>query len=419
MKIRTTVEALNQAFEVAGIVKPKLRESGESAFLVANHSGRVFVHSYDGQRYVRTELKIETLEGEGAFAFPHDKVKSLNFVEGWIDIESGQDDKRHWVKYTTEGGAKVDLSTYDHNNFNTLVRKLDDAKEERLFSSALLLNAFRSVVGYAPPAIDKEHDHYNTIQLFDQSKPEWANGDGVMFAADGTRAAYLSCSALKGRGLGVRTEHLSHLTSFLSKFGPKIKVKFGEDCNFLVEVTPNEDGTYTEGSVIGWANTAKNHSHYKYYGTNEDGAVLMVPRALIVKSLKHMRSVLASEQAKVRLTVKDDILRLESASGGDSLSSAPVGVMFLNRDDQSPSTQEFGFNVNVDHILDLFEPVRGHEVEFRVAFVAATAASKARKEGAYFRTIEKYYLDDAGEVTITPEGAYECQVTRFTPSMKG
>lgn len=412
MKIRTTVEALIKAFEIAGIVSPKIRASTESAFLVARHGDKVFVHSYDGQRYVRTELAVESIEDEGGFAFPVDKVKSLNFVEGWIELESGHDEKRHWLKYVTEGGAKVDFSTYDHNNYNTLVKKFDETTSESTYSSAILLTAIRAVTGYSPKEADKTDEHYNTLQLFDASRPEWIKGDGVMQASDGTRVAFFSCEALKGKGLKVHTNHLGQLQSFLTKAGQTVKAKFGPDYNFLVNL--NDDGS--EGAVIGWASTAKEYSHYKYYGTSEDHVVLMVPKDLIIKSLKHMQAVLSEDNAKIRLSCKGGSLHFEAVEGSDTLTSVPVGVSFLTRDDKTPSLEEFGYNVGVDHFLDLFTNTRGHEVELRVAIVPKTAS---RKEAAFFRTIENFRLDAAGEIVISPEDSYECQVTRFMPSKTG
>src|SRR6202012_1180373 len=84
VKITTTVEALTSPLEIANIVKPKLKGSSDSAFLIASHGGKLFIHSHDGIRSTTTELKFDSLEGEGGFAFPSDKIGSLKFVEGWI-----------------------------------------------------------------------------------------------------------------------------------------------------------------------------------------------------------------------------------------------------------------------------------------------------------------------------------------------
>jgi len=416
MKIRTTVENLNQAFEIAGIVTPKLKNNSDAAFLIANHGGKLYVHSHDGIRATRTELKFDSLEGEGAFAFPNDKVGSLKYVDGWIELESGHDDKRHWVKYTTEGGAKVDIASYDPDAYATLVRNLSETTEERLYLTAILRDAFKTVFGFTPRGTDKDKapDFYSTLQIFDASKPEWLSGDGVMLGADGTRAAFFSCEALKGKGLGVHTDHLSYLTDFLAKCGPTVKVKFGEAMNFLIELIPEEDGTFTEGAVIGWVSHVTTHAKYKYYATSEDHAVLMVPRDMMVKSLSHIRSLLSGNQPKIRLILKDGFLNFKSNDGGNSLTSAPVGVDLLALDDKSPSVAGFECNADADRLVDLFSSAKGHEVEFRIALVAE---SKHHKSGAFFRTFDRFRLNTEGAVVISPEDSYECLVTRFTPSV--
>jgi len=417
MKIKTTVEALSKALEIANIVKPKLRGSADTAFLIATNGGKVYVHSHDGVRYIRSELAVESIEGEGGFTFPSDKIGSLKYVAGWIELESGQDEKRHWLKYTTEGGAKVDLSTYDPTNFTTLVRKFSEATEERTFHTAILRDALKSIAAFTPSEAVKTDEHLNTLQIFDTSRPEWEKGDGIMFGADGTRAAYYSCEALKGKGLGVHIENLNYLNNFLGKCGSEVKVRFGEGSNFLIELIPDENGALTEGAVIGWASHVKEHSRFQYYATSQDKSVLMVSKELILKSLKHMRAVLSTDQDKIRLIYKDGFLHFKAIDGSDDITSAPVGVDSLKLEDGSDSIPSFEFNVNVDHFISLFESAKGYAVELRTALVPA---SKTRpKEAAFFRTFDRFNLNADGEVVISPEGSYECLVTRFMPSKQG
>jgi hypothetical protein len=416
MKFRASIDDLNAAVDVVSTVKP-LNQNRESAYLLTYHGGVCHLHSQDGARYCRVELPVYDMEGEGGLTFPSGKIGSLKYLEGWIQIESEEKDDRCWVKYNTEGGSSATLATYNPEQFNTLSKRLDEAMEEKIYPTLLLREGFNATSEYAAQP-EGEPSAHHIIQIFDSSKEEWAKGDGVMFAADGVRAAYFACDALKGKGLGLHVSHLTHFLSFLGKCGDTVKVKTGESYTFLVDQVPVDGGGFTDGAVFGWTHKTKQPGAYKYYGTNEDKAVILVPKDMALKSLTHIRKTLDSKHSKIRVTYKDNSLQFQAAVDGDLVSSVPVGVKALLQDDGTPSIAEFAYNVSVDSFLELFRNVRSNEVELRVVLVPA---AKNRKEAGFFRTIDRYRLGVDGKVRIpteeTKEGSYECQVTRFTPSM--
>jgi len=417
MKFRASLDDLNNALDVVSTVKP-LNTSNESAFLISFFGGKCYVHSQDGSRYCRVELPVYDLEGEGGMVLPASKVASLKYLEGWIQLESVNTEDRYSIKYQTEGGSTATLTTLNPDHFNTLSKQLESATDEKIYPAALLKEGLGATSEYASvPEGQGEGTHQNVVQIFDASKEEWIKGDGVMFAADGVRAAYFSCEALKGKGLSLHLNNLPAFLSFLNKCGETIKVKKGESYSFLVDQVPSESGGFEDGAVFGWTHNTKQHGQFKYYGTNEDKIVLRVPKEMTLKSLTHIRKSLDSKHDKIRVTLKNESLLFQVSVDGDVISSVPVGVKALTQDDGTPSVAEFAYNVNVNSFLELFKGVRSNEVELRVVLVPA---AKGRKEAGFFRTIDRYRLNSEGKIVIPAEDSkettFECQVTRFTPS---
>lgn len=425
MQFKLQAKALNEALGVVGIVAPRsVTPQGGAGYLFVVAGQTCRIYSRDALHQVRVDVDLDEVDGEGAFVYPAEKVAAMTYLDGWIQFEAGHDEAndRYWVRYETEGGFKADDASFNPQIVMQLLdSQLGEAKTEHVFPAAVLREAIDLAKGYlAKPNDGRVEDNYKTMQLFDTTKPEWAEGDGTLFAADGVRACYVSCSVFKGKGLSIHGQHLSFLSSFLSKCEGDLTIKLGDTSTFAVN---------SKGQVLGWTHHVKQHGKYAYYPREMEGYVLKAPKELLTKALGYLRSRLDSKRDKIRIsyTAGDTSLRFhasEAAGRGDAL---PVGVVPVEeevktKDGKDASAgkkgreEDFAINANVNHLLALIEPVKGHEVDLRVVMVPPANGRKAR---ALFRTIEKFWLSENGKLLIAPEDgqmAHECEVTRFMPS---
>ncbi len=413
MKIRLNLSDLNAALDRASTVKPSNGNS-QSAYLFTVSDGRCYIHSQDAEDYVRTEVPIlETIDGEGAFVYPADRTDALKYLDGWIEIESGEDDGRFFLKYKTEGGATANRSTFDPRLFNSLEASLAEAATEYTFPTVLLREGISATSRYLADQEDSSMP-FKTIQIFDKSNPEWEKGDGTMFAADGQRSCYFMSPALAGKGIAVHEKHVPHLTAFLAKCQKTVKVKVGKSMTFVIDQLTDEDGMTREGSVFGWIHHARLHPKYKYYPPKFDKFILLVSKNLILKTLRQVRSELkGTGKEKVRVFYANDSLKFVGSVNKETIESIPVGVKTLPLEDAGTSGPDFAANANINFLIDLFEMAKSNDVELRVAFL--------ENKKALFRTVEKFHLNDAGKIVIAPEESketsYECMVTYFSTSM--
>jgi len=427
MKIRLNISDLNDALGRASTVKPAISQGGGttlSAYLFTVSDGRLYIHSQDALDYVRTEVPtLEIINAEGSFVYPTDRTDALKYLDGWIEIESGEEDDRHFLKYKTEGGATANRTVFDPQKFNSLEAMLAEAATEHTFPTILLREGLAVTSRYIADQDDRssssgEEMPFQTIQIFDKSNAEWEKGDGTMFAADGQRSCYFSSPALCGKGLAIHGKHVAHLTTFLASCGKTVKVKIGQTMTFVVDqVADAADGSVRDGAVFGWRHYAKVHPRYKYYPPKLDKFVLGVTKHVILKTLRQIRSeIKGSGKEKVRVIYSKPYLKfVASVNNKELIESIPVGVDVRPLEDKSESAAEFSSNANINYLIDLFETAKDNNVELRVTFMGDQGAKKA-----LFRTVEKFAINDAGKVVAEPsakEPAYECMVTYFSTSM--
>lgn len=416
MKIRLNVEELNAALDTVGTVKPS-NNASESAFLFSVADGKCYVHSQDAQGYARAEVAIESVEDPGSFLYPADRVESLKYLKGWIDLESGQDGDRFWVKYRTAGGATANRSTYDPRNHNSFEKALSEQGAEHIFPTALLKEGLSITSPYLSSDADQDQP-YQTLQLFDSSDPGWAKGDGTMYGADGYRSCYFYSETLKGKGIHIHQKHVARIQSFLGKCQKTVKVKVSDTMTFIIDQVQTSEGV-RDGAVFGWTQHTKKHPSYKYYPAKHDKFILRMPKEFAVKALRQIRAELKdTKRDKIRViyNAQDRSIKFLGSLGKEVAETEPVGVEAQPLDDGTNSGSEFAANVNVHSFLGIFEACRSHSVDLRVAFLDPEKGQKA-----LLRTIETYLLSDAGKVVIsaadTKEATYECKVTHFTPSI--
>jgi hypothetical protein len=389
---------------------------GGSGYLFVVKGDQCFIHSRDALRRVRAEVAITDADGDGYFIYPADRIACMKYVDGWVAFEAGHDEgeDRYWVRYETEGGAKQERSSYDPRLMQALDEELEKTGEEHTFPAALLREGISVTKSYLAKAADSRvDDHFKTLQLFDKSKKEWESGDGHLFAADNIRACYFYCEAFCGKGLAIHGQHLPALATFLSKCEGDVTIKLGEGVTFVIDA---------KGRALGWSHHVKQHGKFSYYSYKMDKFLLRTPKDLLVKTLRYVRTELDSRRDKIRIQYEheDKSLRFQASEASGKTSSAPVGIEPVKDDHGSGGdgdSKDFAANANINYLLDLVEPMKGHQVDLRAAVVPA---AQGRREMVLFRTTEEFWLSASGKVLISKddskEEAYLCRVTRFMPS---
>lgn len=415
MKIKFKLDDLVDALSFASTVKPSNKENA-SAYLFTVSDGRCYIHSQDAQ-YIRTEvpvLEVDGTEEGGSFTYPADRVDALKYKKGWIEIESGKDasSERYWIRYKTENGSKSDFATFNPRLFNTMEKALSEAATEYTCPTILLREGLTLTSKYMAKEATDSNSPLMTVQIFDKSEPDWEQGDGTMFAADGYRACFFYSPALEGKGLAVQAKHVPHLNAFLGKCEDTVKIKVGAVMTFIIDQVPGEDGTVRDGTVFGWTHHSKKHPKYKYYPSSYDKFRLLVPKQMVLDALLALRAE-RKDRSKVRVTYQDQSLSFVISVNKEISQSPLVGVDPLNIDGDVPSGPEFAVNYDVNYLIDLFESSRDHNVELRMAPIN-------KKFG--FRTISKFWMGNSGKTYTNPadakETCYECLVTHFATSME-
>jgi len=419
MKFRMQAQDLAKALTVVDTVPPGKNVPG---YLFVVKGDKCRINSRGGVQCIRTEVPIMDPDGDGFFIYPADKISGLKYVDGWVQIEAGHDEKddRYWIRYETEGGAASELGGRDPNLLKSLDEDLEMAGVEHTFPAALLREGIQAAKEYLASADSKnrlshELDHFKTLQLFDKSRPEWEKGNGCLFAADNIRSCTFQCQTFADRGLAIHGQNVSAILTFLGKCSGDVTVKVGETMDFLIDPA---------GHVLGWAHHVKQHGQFKYYPDKLDRFALMAPKEPLVKALRHVQTELSEGQDKINVQYDHEkrTLRFQASGDRSRTRSVPVPVDIVTNADTGlgadGSGTSFSSNVNIKYLLDLVEPVRGHQVEIRGAVV------KAKKEGQrdfmLFRTVEEFWLSNSGKLLISPQdakdGAHQCRVTRFMPS---
>lgn len=419
MKIRLSVAALNEALDVVSIVPPQARTpDGGAGFLFVLRGDRCSIYSRDQTHQARVNVPFDAdgSDAEGSFIFPADKVSALKYLDGWIQIETGKTDDRDWVKYETEGKAEQELSTIDPRLMQSIDAALERTTEVGDYPSAILREAISTARPFIAKPNSQAEDHCKVLQLFDASRDTWKKGDGHFFAADGTRACYFFCEALKGKGITIHGQHLPYLTSFLARSPGDVTVRQGDGVTYVVN---------SKGQVLGWAHAVKQHEKFSYYALKNDQFILKMPKDLVLKALRYVRAGLDSKKDKIRVQYSHEeaaIRFLASESTGKTV-SMPVGVKPVEEENGGGSkstSQGFAVNASLNQMIELFDSMKTNEADLRVTIVPPTP--ERPKESALFRTIDTFWIDGTGKQLIAPEDAgpegkaYQCQVTRFMPS---
>lgn len=423
MKFQTQISDLVEALALASVVKPvALNASVPACYLLVPKGDVCFIYSEDQHQKSRVSFPIRNLEedetGDSSFALPVESTSGFKYLDGELTVEHSKEGDTFMVKWSDETGAEVSRPTFDPYNFQALDQDFESASDGPTFSTTMLreaLSAARSWV--ADPKASGVAENFKSVQIFDDSKPEWESGNGVLFAANGYRAMYFYCEDFLGKGLGLHGLRIPLLTSFLSKSEGNVTLKRGTSSTYFVN---------SQGQVVGWSDVVTETSKFAYGSLAKDTHVIRVPKEHLVRALSLVRSELDPRKDIVRFQYnhQQKTLQFLASDDGKSISSRPVGVVPLDSEDGSDAypikggelskSQDFSCNVNLDWMLELVTPVKGQEVELRFY-------SNTSKKGNAIRTLETFFLDEKGKVRISKESSSEervftCQVTRFIPS---
>lgn len=414
MQFRTQMSGINAALDLVSVVQPKVGNSqGQAGYLVSIQKDHGYIYSRNALQVAKVEFPISESKEEGTFVLPTRVSEAWKQLDGWLDVESGQGENGFQLKYQTEGGATSEPGTLDPKLVKDCDEELQAANSEQSFPVAIL----REAIGLARPYLAKTSntradDHYKAIQIFDNTREEWKNGVGHLFAADGVRACYVYCEAFVGKSFAIHEQHLGCLTSFLSKCGDIVNVRRSDTMTFAL------DG---KGQAIGWARKEKFHPKFSYYALGMDKYVLSIPKGPLGKAIRFARLNTEPNQDKIRIRFDHGQSTLRFLSGGKT-ESVPVPVKITSSDNK-----DLNVGVNGDYFLDLVEGVGSEDVELRIAVVPG---KEGRKDTVLFRTLEEFWLDRNGKRVIAqrdgdnvrlPEGVkredvFECRVTRFMPA---
>lgn len=416
MKFKLDAAALNAALEVVSIVPPRpVTPQGGAGYLFVIRKDRegkdhCYIYSRDMIHVARADFAVRDVEGEGAFIFPSAHVESFKFAEGEIAFTVTSDGDNHSVTYSF-GGAEATVASFDPRLMAPCDKELESSTTEKDFEVAVL----REAINMARPFLAKVNDqrveeHYKTFQVFDGSIEALAKADGYLFASTGVQAFYFYCEAFKGKGLSVHGQHLPFVTQFLAKADGFLKVKTGPNMTFAID---------SRGCVLGWAHHTKTYQKFSYYTLKTDKMVMAVPKGAALNALRYTKTMVDPKRDKIRMTYEQATgqLQFQVIEGNAKAKSFPVPATLK----EGSEPRDFTFNVNIDHIIELFNDSKAGDVELRVAIIPVGEGRP--KEQLMLRTIDEFWLDRQGKVVAgsgveegkEPEGAFRCRVTRFMP----
>lgn len=402
MKISFDMPKLVEALDRASIVAPK--SVGAPGFLFTVKGDKCAVYSRDNACVARSQFDLRNSDGDGAFAYPAEYVGALKVLASssdTCDIEATQEEEKFTVRYRASSGAKAERGSFDPRLLETCDQDLEESQEANTFPPGVL----REAIAQAKPFLSKQDgadESLKGIQVLDSTKAEYAKGNGTLLASDGSRMFYFRCSAFADKSLDIHGQHLGHLVSFLSRTNDPVTLRKGKHFTFVVD---------KNGNVFGWPKHSKGHGKFGYYSLTSETYVLSMPKVRIINALQHIKSELDANDPKIKINFDPErrTVTFEVAAGTAKVEGIPIQVTI-----KQAEPKPWSFGVDINHMIDLVSPLKGHEVELRVRIVPATG--DRRNDLAMFRTIETFNIDTTGKVVVEATEAFECQVTRYMGS---
>lgn len=397
MKFTIDPKDLNEALSLVGIVPPE-----GAGYLFSVHGNVCKIYSRDPEHVVRVQVPITNVEGEGDFVYPSTVTDAFKFLDSAITIEAVEEEGRYVVRHSTDDDSAGEHSSVDPKLVASCEDDLATTGEGKEFPVGVLQLALANVRPYLAGADSHAQEFYKTLQIFDDSKPDWAAGNGVMFAANNIRAAYFECSSFLGKHLAVFYTHMPYLLAYLAKAKGKVQVHDSAHMTYFVDESAN---------VLGILHNVSEHAKYSFYALEKDQYVFRIEKDAMLRPLQYIKAGLTEKNDKVRISYSKDSgqFRVAQSKSTSKSHSRPVTVKQCIQAEDA----DFAVSANVDHVLGLFSNVQGNEVELRVCVMR-----KGAKDMALFRTVDCFSVDANGKLLIdnTAPGAIACKVTRFVPS---
>jgi hypothetical protein len=396
IKISVQAADLLQAISSVGIVTPRSggTDSGAGYHIRVQDNGDCSIYSRDDTKVTRANLPLQGNTGTGAFVLPLDMVKSLTFVDGLLSFEA--DVTAPWkVSFVSEKGATIDQSSINPTLINDCESELEDVTGDPVeFPAAILRSAIQIGQDYTDKA--GSTDCWKTYKIWDgtDEDPRNQRGNGVLFCSDERRAFYFQCKAFVDRGLILHNRNQPAVMAFLAQAGRTVQLS-KSDSHYFME---------SDGRLLGWVRDTVSHNKFTYYPLDKDQWVLKFPKDIMIKALKYMEAS-TPERFRWEYDHKTKTLKFLGSNDAKKIESFPVPCQV----EGEAFNEDFGFNANVGHSLELFDTLKGHEATLRV---------RLDKGSFIARTIEEFHLDpNNGKVLIQEqEDSVGCRVTRVLPS---
>jgi hypothetical protein len=414
MRFTTRASNLIAAERTVSIIpaEPLLRQSTRLSafyrFRVFHENGKLsgYMYSRNAVQVARARLELDDLEGEGDVALPvHVTAIFAAVPDDTITIDIDIDDDKRVAVISSTGGLRYELPTYDPRLIAPCERDLESVIGEAELSVAPLregLTLARSFLPEAgsPLANDPDKAHFCTVQVFDGSNTETANGNGCMFASDGTRALFFQSAFLEGSGFAVHQSHLTKLIEFLGKSSGQVCIRRCANMTYAVRREGDQ--------IIGWTRLAKSYQRCAYPSSRHDRWIFRLPKAATLGAIDAAESAIQyAHDSHVRLVYT----YANPTTGGNTLHFSTASacrfqgalVATIEKPPEVSAEESFDFMVHLGHFRSLFAAAKGNEVELRVATVPPSA--QRRRPGGQLRTVEGFTID-----------GHECTVTRYMSS---
>jgi hypothetical protein len=414
MKFKVQTSDLVTALNLAASIRPIAVDSqGSSGYLCVVRGTQLFIYSEDERQRIRVPVPILDVEGEGAFVYPAGRNEAFKYMEGVLEFEPGDDDGAKVVNCRRTQGDRESLykiPSFDPRVLQSLDKDFDQATHSASFSVALLREALSVTRPYLADDKDTSTSKacHQCVQLFDARIDAYRAGNGYMMGSTGQRACFFYSKELKGKALLIHGERIPLLLSFLGKSEGDVMVYNSQNSTYFVNASEQ---------VIGWADQAHGYDKFSFYALTMDRHVLKVNRKALENEVRSIRSLMPPKKDKVRLQYdhRRQLLTVLASTGTSELKSLPLVVEPLPGDaPDATSAADVGFNVNGDWLLDIVSPLKGAEVELRIAPVAD------HEDRYLVRTIESYSIDARGKVCFEDaqpgQQVHSCRVMRFIPS---
>lgn len=432
MKLTVRPSKLIEALDFVSSVQPRAlsAQQNSSAYLFnckRERNGRPIGHVYSRglSRVARAGFELEELQGEGLFTIPTKHIDVIKKCSDDITIEASvDDDEAFTVTLTSPSGMKYESQTFDPRLVTSCDRDLEAAKRNGgiEYHSGLLREALSRARVFFP---EDRHvpAHFQTVQVFDQSKPDWAKGDGVLFCSDCSRAFYFQTEDFGNKGLAIPTRQVPLIEDFLSRC-PGTTIYRGRDMSFAV----NASRTHEKDQVVGWNHETAMHARYAYYSLTRDKYVIIAPKRELLGALDQVETLHDPNNDRVRLVYTHH----DPQTGGHTIhfisgeSAGQIESSHVSTDDKKdhsgnivePSLEEdFNCLVNLDNFRSIIADTVDNFVELRISPIVKDESHP--RGGAMLRTIEEIQFDDSGKVLHrngSGTSTFKCKVTRFMPS---